>query len=1393
MDGKFTVRQMSKGYLLFSFFFVHASLSAQQYAFDHITREEGLSQSTVFAITQDTEGFLWFGTRDGLNRYDARHIEVFRNDPRSKTSLSNNTIYSLYNDKQGRLWVGTQHGLNLYDPRQGMFAHFYSYASNDKTIPGNSVTCITEDKHQNLWVGTRQGLCMLPRGVLDTAGFIRFNHHDNNINSLVDNDVRSIFEDQDGDLWIGTTGGLSRLRAEGTNSSFSSFQLAVPLRQEKNNWVNAVLEKDERFLLVGTEKHGLKFFDKREEKFTPYPWKNADLSSKAVRTITRDAKGNFWIGTIGGLFILDSQTMQVLKLVNAPENPYSISDNSVRSMFIDRVGTYWIGTFHGGVNVFSPLARQFEFLRPGMEGRFKLQFKIASALVTDRHQNVWMGTEGNGLIFIDRKKNEAEYFRHEEKNENSLSHDNVKCLGLEEGKGIWIGTIKGLDFYDFGKQQFRHIVLKTPSGQIISDDAVYSLTKDKEERLWVGTYRGGLLLLNTSLNVFGEAYSYHEQDDSSISSDAVTSLLVDSKENMWIGTASGLNKREKDREQFIRYLHDPSDSLSIRGQYIYCIYEDSKGRLWVGTRDHGLSVFDGRVFRNFETAHGLSGNSVYGILEDDQGFLWISTENGISKFNTQLSTFTNFDRSDGLICKEFNFNSFHKDAKGYLYFGGYNGVTFFYPSNIRENDDVPPLAFTQLKVFNHEVKPSKEKNAILRQRLGYTPELSFRHDQNIFSIEFAVLNYVNARKNKFAYKLEGFEQDWNYVEEPVATYMNLEPGQYSLLVKGSNNDGVWNETPLALKLEVLPPPWKTRWAYALYTFIFFMLLYAWSRVSKKQVQLEHDLQLEHMEKQKQEELHQAKLNFFTNIAHEIRTPVTLMMAPIDQIREHIQDPFIKKEISLVKSNSDRLMRLLNQLLDFHRQETGNVKLKVQKRNFAEFILETANSFKEFSESRKINFNVDIAEREIPLWFDCDELTKVFCNLLANAFKFTPGGGEVRISVTRETKPDSDHPNDMWVRITISDNGLGIPSHHLEKIFHRFYQAENTGLQEAGFGIGLALAKGIIELHHGEITVESKEATHDVAGYTRFDIWLKDGNGHFRADQLYEELSYDALPGTEWNQESGRTGMLDPTDACVILVVEDNDEIRNYIVNVLKHHHYGVLQCRNGEEGWHTAVEKLPNLILSDVLMNVMNGLDMVIKLKNDERTSHIPIVLLTGRASLNHQVEGLITGADDYLTKPFNNQLLLAKIKNHLVIREKLKEKYSRIITINPQPEEVEDPDDKFLRKVMHLLETYLLDPHFNVTKLSVEIGMSRPVLFRKIKMLTGLSVIALIRSVRMKKAKMLLCQRKLTISEVAFAVGFNDPKYFSKSFHEHFGKSPSQFMEEIGGQVHDLDLKPQG
>lgn len=1343
--------------------------------FDHLTVEEGLSQSSVFAITKDADGFLWFGTRDGLNRYDSRTIKIYRNQENNSRSLSGNSIHCFLVDSRKKLWIGTNEGISIYNADTDDFTRSKLLPNSEQGLQSNHVTAILEDQKGTIWVGTHSGLTKVTSR--EPLRYQHFRHKASNPNSLIHDEIRTFYADKEGDLWIGTTKGVCKLvEAPDGTYTFMNYPLHSTHLNGKS-WINCLTEDDQGNILIGTEQNGIKLLNKKTGEITSFHLENSDGHAlETVRIIQRD-QDKLWIGTIEGLYIYNHTNGRLHLYKNDPDDNLSLSDNSVRSLYIDQ-STYWIGTFYGGVNSYSPLSRQFSRINL-TDKRNQKAYKIAGAMVTDNEGNLWISTDGNGLYCLNSKGQTTRQFRHVANDPTTLSHNKIKCL-LPDNHGMWIGTINGLNYYDFKSETFQHYFHDREDPYSLPDNRIYDIKKDSEGTIWIATYRGGLCRLNKKTRTF-ERFT-HSLDPTSLGSNGITYLHEDSEHNLWVGTVSGLNRKPKGQTVFERFVTNGN----LKNMYVLCIYEDSQKRLWIGTRDTGLQLKlpGSKDLRTFTPQEGLAGNNVSGILEDAKGDLWISTENGLSRLSPATFTFKNYNKNDGLSCKEFNFHSFHKDAHGYMYFGGYNGIVKFHPDSIHENTALPALTFTKLKVFNTEIPIDSTGKGILRKNLAKTDYLQLDYTQNIFSIEFASLNFIHPNKNKYAYKLVGFEEQWNYVNEPVATYMNLAPGEYTLLVNGSNNDGLWSADPIQMKINILPPPWKTWWAYSIYCLVIMSLLYALIRFNRMRWKLTHDLELEQMEKEQQEKLHKAKLNFFTNIAHEIRTPLTLIVSPLELATErYTHDVFLQKQLQMVRANTSRLMRLINQLLDFQKQESGNFTLKRKEDNIIELLKEIIFSFSEHANSRHIQLKFKADRDTIRLRYDRDELEKVFCNLLYNAFKFTPGGGAIAITVSTENQPEQNTPG-SYVKIILEDNGIGIPSADIPKIFNRFFQVENTGIGESGFGIGLALAKGIIDLHGGTIAVESHEAELGQSGFTRFTIRLP--------------LEHDALP----NEPAARKDFMldhslllppvtpllpayDDRDKMkqdhrpIVLLVEDNLEIRACIKSVLAGS-YNILEASHGVEALEIAKRNLPDLVISDIAMPNMDGLELTRLLKKDERTNHIPVILLTARGATEHHAEGIATGADDYVTKPFHSALLQLKINNLLAIREKLKAKYHKIVTLEPRHEEVEDPDNKFLQRLMSILETNLNDPVFNVAKLVTEIGMSRPVLFRKVKMLTGLSVIDLIRSTRLKKAEMLLKQKKMTISEVAFTVGFNDPKYFSKSFRSQFGKTPSEYVESL-------------
>ncbi|WP_080054979.1 hybrid sensor histidine kinase/response regulator transcription factor [Spirosoma aerolatum] len=1364
-----------------------AFCQSTQKTFSHLTVDEGLSHSSVYTITQDNRGFMWFGTRDGLNRYDSRNVVVYQNQSTRKNSLASNTINSLLVDKQGRLWVGTAKGLALYRPEQDDFQRMLTGGPANHGLPDSTINWLLEDHQQALWIGTQGGLYRLNRQQ-QFEPLAKLLQHPKKLHNR---SVRTLYEDSDRTLWVGTTNGLLKLRP----TASGKFQLTSYFLEPTDsvytnalNTINTIAEDRAGRLWIGTEGNGIALFDKQRGRVTSWnPVAGLDLNTLTVRTIQPDGRSNFWIGTMSGLYIVAQDGSHFQTLSNQPTDPNSLGDNSVRSIFRDRDGSFWVGTYYGGVDMYSPLARQFGSYHL-LDKHGRTPFKIAGPIVPAYTPNqLWVGTEDRGLLLINSDKTILRHYTHDARNTRSLSNDKIKCLLADGPNGLWIGTIKGLNYLDFQRRTITRYLHDPHNPHSLPNDRIYDLKRDAQGAIWVVTNLGGICRFVSKTQSF-------ERIGATLPNmlNNGTTLLFDSQGQMWFSNAGGLLRKRAGEHRVVRFFHADNDPGSLSNNHVMCLLEDRKHRLWIGTRDGGLNLLlpNKNAFHHFTTAQGLPSNTIFSIQEDQKGSLWVSTDKGLAQLAAGQSTFTAYNVHDGLVCREFTSNSAYQDATGHLYFGGYNGIVYFHPDSIQRNTTVHPLAFTGLRLFNEPVTSlSSDQSGI-----DYQQGITLTHRQNVFSLDFASFNYINAAKNRYAYRLIGFDQSWNYVSEPRAMYMNLPAGEYLLQAKGANNDSVWNKHPLELKITVLPPLWKTPWAYALYALTFLGLLQLWSRFNRNRLQLAHELEEEHREKARQQELHQIKLNFFTEIAHEIRTPLTLVMAPIEVLNErYATDPFIRKQLSIMRGSTDRLLRLLNQLLDFRKHETGNIQLQWRQTDLVAFLSNSTDSFREHARAHQLTLTNESDVSTLPAWFDAGELEKVVHNLLFNAVKFTPAGGTVSVRLRRDFP--SARASEQAV-ITIEDTGAGIPAGNLDYIFNQFYQVGHAPTRDSGFGLGLALSKHIIEQHRGQITVESQEAESGKPGFTRFIIRLpltpresviqtlakSDNNQLPASSPLASPLpteSTSLLLNTVEVSEAGQP---------LILVVDDQEDIRAYIRDLFSVT-CQVMEAADGAEALEMATQLLPDLVIADVAMPIMDGFSLTHRIKTDVRTSHIPVILLTAKNAVDNQLTGLQTGADDYVTKPFHPILLQTRVRNLLLLREQLRAKYHQIVTLQPQVQELDHPDEKFLNQLMTTLETHLNDAEFNVTRLVIEMGMSRPVLFRKVKMLTGLSVIDLIRTTRLKKAELLLKQRKASVAEIAFAVGFSDPKYFSRAFRAQFGVTPTEYSHQTAEKVEEAEV----
>lgn len=963
-----------------------------------------------------------------------------------------------------------------------------------------------------------------------------------------------------------------------------------------------------------------------------------------------------------------------------------------------------------------------------------------------------------------------------------ISHNNIKCLYLSEENKLWIGTSgKGINIFDIHQQKIQTLRHEKDNPNSIISDWVYSIVDDHKGSIWIGTYGHGLDRLNQQT---GKITHYNKNDDSlGISSNSIRYMLVDSKDQLWIGTSKGLCRYIDTSNTFDRFFAYEHDTTTLLSDDIYCIYEDMKGRIWVGTYGGGLNMLndDYQTFTRYTVEDGLPGHIVYGILEDNSGFLWISTNNGLTRFDPAKSLFRNFDSDDGLPGDEYNYNSFLKTSQGELFFGGKNGLISFNPNQITINSHIPNVVFTGLKLFNEPVDINDD-SGLLKKQLNETSAIVLKHYQDIITFKFSSLNYINPLKNRYAYRLRGLSESWTETQLPEATFMNLHSGNYTLEVKASNNDGLWNEDPIVLGIHVLPPPWKTIWAYLLYFTILSGIIYWIFRFQKSRTNLKHQFDLNQLQMDRQTELHQLKLKYFTNISHEIRTPLTLLITPLENLlKSYKEDQNLYNQLIGLRNNADRLLRLVNQLMDFRKQETGKLELKQAEGNIIKFIAEISLAFQEEAKRRNVTLSFNPHQESVVIWYDRNELEKVIFNLLSNAFKFTDEGGTISID-TERTEIDVLGKSTEAIKIKITNSGKGIPEDKLPMIFDRFYQVEKQGLTEYGSGIGLALSKGIVELHKGTISVESRSKDENQDGYASFTVILPHGNNHIteknRLPYFKNSESIEVYNFLNEKEDRIETVQTDFHEAN-ILVVEDNSEIRALICQALEPF-YTVTEAENGEIAWEIASETIPDLVISDVLMPVMDGLELCQKIKSDYRTNHIPVILLTARTALIHKVSGLQTGADEYIVKPFNMQILMLRIQNLIQLRKRLQEKYSTVLNFLPeQISEESSPDEVFLKHTAEIIELQLMNSQFSVIKLAEEIGMSQSVLYRKIKAITNLSPNEFIRKIRLNKAAQILLSEEAKVAEVGYRVGFNDPKYFSQTFKRQFDLTPSEFKRK--------------
>lgn len=1359
---------MKKFLIVWTILYISIIKSTAQ-TFEHYYTNSGLSQSTILSICKDKTGFMWFGTRDGLNRFDGHNFKIYRYRQHSPYSISSSDyIYTLLTDNHGNLWIGTRNGLNRYLPGKDGFERLVN-SSQPGSLSDNNVFSIYQDHAGRIWIGTNNGLDMLESP--DSRFFHRFD-------SFSNSHIYAIYEDAHQQLWIGTTRGLVRMWQHDDQWQFKMY---IHRRNDPqslaDNSVKAITGDKNGNIWIGMEEGGMDKLDVAAGTFTHYAHSSSpnSISSDNVRKIIIGKDGRLWIATIDGLNIFDTAANRFTVIRHSQDNGQGLSDNSIKDIYQDDAGSLWIGTMYGGVNVLHPGTVPFTVYANNPFTKNSVSGNIISAILPDNN-DLWIGTEGQGLNFYNRSKNQFTHYKHDPGNGQSLSSDFIKALVKGKNGNIWIGSyLGGVDLYNSSNKTFTHFRHINGNPNTLSSDNMTSLFIDASGKLWAGT-ADGLNVFDSSVENFRKIRA-GELAANDLCSQSIRAIFEDSGHNLWIGTVNGVNLLKKGSHKWQQFLQTKDIASGAINGYIDCIFEDRENRIWVGSYRGGLNLYmpDKNAFKNISGEDGLPSNNVLSIQQDNSGLLWISTDMGLTSYNPEMHKFKNFDVNDGLPSNEFSYNSSAKDNAGNLYFGSYGGLISFLPNAILQNKVPPAIVLTDIKIFNKSVLDSNNHFHI--SDIPSLTNIRFKYNQNVFTIDFAALSYIHPQRNRYAYKLSGFEKDWNYVSEPAATYMNLPAGKYTLLIKGSNNDGVWSKV-YRLKINVLPPWWRTWWAYLLYVLLASVAFAYIIRFFKRQAALERDLYHEQLHSKKTEELYQLKLDFFTKVSHEIRTPLTLIIAPLDKLLDSLHNSsLITGQLARIRNNAQRLLQLVNELLDYRKLDAGVIKLDIHNTDLAAFCKSIFESFLDVARSRKIKYGFHTGYETATAAIDRIQFEKVLYNLIFNAFKYTPDGGRIQIALEKS--------NDQNIILRVADNGAGIPLEKQSRIFEEFYQVDNQNIQAKGWGIGLSLAKKIMLLHEGDVWIEPDPKTVFSWASTCFSLRLsavEDGiadtheHGYTsavagtRKENMAEKIPVPDIP------DNDRQDKDENKDKPVILIIEDEEEVRTFIRESLQHAYY-ILEAEAGQAGFDIAVKQIPDLIISDVNMPGMDGLEMCRKLKTDERTSHIPVILLTAQTAYTQQVDGLQKGADLYITKPFSLQILELSISNLLSLSAAMRKKYSSQYHLMPVNKTIESVDEMFLGRLMEIIEKNMDEPDFKVTDLAKKIGMSQTVLYKKIKALTDLSISDFIKSIRLKRsAQLLQSPVKMTIAEIAYMVGFSDPKYFTKEFRKQYGQSPSEY-----------------
>lgn len=1305
-----------------------------------VSPKGGLTFGSIHQITEDAHGFIWFGSHHGLFRYDTETIHKFVHIPNNFNSIPSNYITSIINDANGRLWLATNNGICYYNELKEHFERCTFYNSNKESLPNNISQIIPNDS-VSIWV-----LCERKLALVNTKSF-SFKWIDVFPD---DNLVTFIYVDGRQRLWAKSTQGMLYW----ADAPYQTFDLFGEILDQPIQ----TMFYSNNCLWVGYESNGAECYDNEGNLIGSYGADRSpqfDIKSNRVRKIMEDQKGRIWFGTYNGISILDNGELTHF----TKSNTKGLMHTSIYDIFTDSKKGIWVSTWSGTISYANPYDNLFEHLSIDKG----LSNNVVSS-VAEKNGLVWIGTEGGGLNSYNPETKKI--IKHK-LNPDLKDEQNIKTLEFDNKDALWVGTFNdGLWIIKtFDKDGFPIKFEKVLQG------GFYHLKKDGRY-IWAASYFMGLYKIDAETYEF-ENFRGDPDNDKTVHTNHLRTLLIDSKGGLWVGTQVGLNYRKSPGDDFVRFLPNPMDSISLGGSQVYSIFEDSWGTIWIGT-SYGLSRFnrERNSFTNFTPSDGMPAYEVYGITESKSNHLWMSTDKGIVEFDHMKLAFRNFTESDGIQGNQFNPGSVFHSATGNAYFGGPNGLTIFNPDNIKTNT-IPPQPKVVQVLINNQVQVPSSPYSILTQSILETKHFSLEHDQNSITFHFVANNYLSPNKNRFSYRLLNYDENWiDAGNQRFATFTKIPPGNYTFQLKAANNDGYTNDEITEISFIIKFPIWQRWYAYLLYLTIIMALAWYIHRERLVKQQLLNDVYLEKIKSQSEQEINNSKLTFFTNISHEIKTPLSLIISPIDHIiTRRNTDKDLIDVLETVKRNANRLKHLLHQVIDIRRIEAGKLTFSPGNHNVVRVISDIVSCFSVEASEREINLSFVTEFDSILASVDVDKFDKIIFNLLSNAFKFVDDRGNVyvQIQINDEPKPfliGNDIAGKV-LEIQVYNSGSFIPNGEQKAIFDRFYQGNEN--KHRGTGIGLHMVKEYVLLHGGQIYLTSDNDTG-----TCFTIRLP---YHPQPSSYIKSDEYKTIEGNPIIAPGVNTVDIDTDNKHrkLILIVEDNTELRSFLRKSLSVK-FAVITAPNGKRGFEQALDLNPDIIISDVMMPEMSGLELCARIKEDINTSHIPIILLTALSAEEHQIEGFQKGADAYIAKPFSEKLLHTQVENLLQNRQKLKERLldpESVLTDN----DLRNDDLKLITKAISIVEEHILDSNFSVETLAEKLRMSRTSLHRKLKAQTDQSATEFIRFVRLKRALKMLKSGNYSIDEISYNVGFNTPSYFSQSFRKQFGKSPKEYL----------------